>query len=79
MVVKRKPVPVKDKPKPEREIGLCGECVNCTPIWLHHTLTVKDRKPTMGECPYVTNRKVLLSEKGCFKWMKRDGTIQPIP
>lgn len=67
--MKKRP-PVRVKPKPKKDIGLCGECVNCTPIWLHHTLTVHGRRPTMGDCPFMPNRKVLLSERGCMKWEK---------
>ena len=67
MSYRRKP-PVRDRQEKERHIGLCGECAECTPYMAFHTLTVHGRKPTMGICPYVTGRKVLLSEKGCQHW-----------
>lgn len=67
MSYKSKPI-VRDKPKKEKYIGLCGECEHCTPYMAFHTLTVHGKKPTMGTCPYVLNRKVLLSEKGCQQW-----------
>ena len=55
----------------EKEVGLCGECERCEPVWLQHTLTVYGKRPTLGTCPLVTDRKVLLSEKGCSEWIKR--------
>ena len=63
------------------EIHLCGECVNCTPIYDFHTLTVKDRKPTMGTCPYWTSsRCVLLSQRACKKHYKeREQVTLPSP
>ena len=35
----------------EYEKHTCGECARCTPVTLFHTLTVKDRQPTLGRCP----------------------------
>jgi len=55
----------------EENIGKCGECVHCKPVSAFHTLTVKDRKPTLGVCPFVERRKVLLSEKGCREFTLR--------
>ena len=47
---------------------VCGECENCEPYMRWETLTVQDRKPTMGVCPHVKDRKVLLSEQACKKF-----------
>jgi heterodisulfide reductase subunit A-like polyferredoxin len=32
----------------EYEKHVCGECKRCTPVTKFNTLTVKDRKPTLG-------------------------------
>ena len=32
----------------EYEKHVCGECKRCTPVTTFNTLTVKDRKPTLG-------------------------------
>ena len=53
----------KDK---EYEKHVCGECKRCTPVTTFHTLTVKDRKPTLGRCPEYTYC-VLLSQRACPK------------
>ena len=53
----------KDK---EYEKHVCGECKRCTPITKFNTLTVKDRKPTLGRCPESTC-SVLLSQRACPK------------
>lgn len=42
----------------------CGECKRCTPVMTFHTLTVKDRKPTLGRCP-EEEFCVLLSQRAC--------------
>jgi len=52
----------------EEDFGVCGDCVWCSPIMKFHTLTVKDRKPTLGNCPFMERRRVLLSERGCGKF-----------
>lgn len=54
----------KDK---EYEKHVCGECKRCTPVTAFHTLTVKDRKPTLGRCP-EHKYCVLLSQQAeqCF-------------
>ena len=44
----------------------CGECKRCTPVTAFHTLTVKDRKPTLGRCP-EEKFCVLLSQRACAK------------
>lgn len=44
----------------------CGECKRCTPVTKFNTLTVKDRKPTLGRCPESTC-SVLLSQRACPK------------
>lgn len=51
----------KDK---EYEKHICGECKRCTPVTTFHTLTVKDRRPTLGRCPELTHC-VLLSQRAC--------------
>ena len=48
----------------EYEKHVCGECKRCTPVTAQHTLTVKDRKPTLGRCPECTCC-VLLSQRAC--------------
>lgn len=53
----------KDK---EYEKHVCGECKRCTPVTKFSTLTVKDRKPTLGRCPEQTCC-VLLSQRACPK------------
>ncbi len=53
----------KDK---EYEKHLCGECKRCIPVTTFHTLTVKDRNPTLGRCPEQTYC-VLLSQRACPK------------
>lgn len=53
----------KDK---EYEKHVCGECKRCTPVTTFHTLTVKDRKPTLGRCP-EEEFCVLLSQRACPK------------
>lgn len=41
----------------------CGDCRHVVPVYRHNTLTVKDKKPTLGECPFWTSsRSVLLSQ-----------------
>ena len=56
----------------EEDIGKCGDCSWCSPVTRFHTLTVKDRKPTLGNCPFMERRRVLLSEKGCIEYKLRD-------
>lgn len=53
----------KDK---EYEKHTCGECKRCTSVTTFHTLTVKDRLPTLGRCPEHTYC-VLLSQRACSK------------
>lgn len=50
----------------EYEKHVCGECKRCTPVTTSHTLTVKDRKPTLGRCP-EEEFCVLLSQRACQK------------
>lgn len=50
----------------EYEKHVCGECKRCTPVTKFSTLTVKDRKPTLGRCPESTC-SVLLSQRACPK------------
>ena len=42
----------------------CRECRHATPVDRFHTLDMQGR-PTLAECPFVRNRRVLLSEKAC--------------
>lgn len=51
----------------EYEKHTCGECRHCTPKTEFHTLTVKDRRPTLGRCPEY-KYSVLLSERACQKF-----------
>ena len=51
----------------EYEKHTCGECGRCTPETAFHTLTVKDRRPTLGRCPEFTHC-VLLSQRACPKF-----------
>lgn len=48
----------------EYEKHVCGECKRCTPVTAQHTLTVKDRTPTLGRCP-EEEFCVLLSQRAC--------------
>jgi len=48
----------------EYEKHVCGECKRCTPVKKFSTLTVKDRRPTLGRCPESTC-SVLLSQRAC--------------
>lgn len=50
------------------ERHVCGECAKCTPETAFHTLTVKDRKPTMGRCP-EEKYCVLLSQRACREFI----------
>jgi len=45
----------------------CGECACCTPVMKFHTLTIKDRQPTLGRCPEC-EFCVLLSQQACPKF-----------
>ena len=58
------------QPTTPKVINYCGTCKNCTPYYAQHTLTVKDKKPTMGKCPKIANRFVLLSERACSDYNK---------
>ncbi len=51
----------------EYEKHTCGECAHCTPVTAFHTLTVKDRQPTLGRCP-EEKFCVLLSQRACKKF-----------
>ncbi|MBR1449544.1 MAG: hypothetical protein IJ588_12465 [Prevotella sp.] len=45
----------------------CGECAHVTEVTDFHTLSVHDRLPTLGICPYWTeSRCVLLSQRACW-------------
>ena len=46
---------------------ICGECTRCTPVMKFHTLTIKDRQPTLGRCPEC-EFCVLLSQQACPKF-----------
>lgn len=58
------------QPNPKKqEPHVCGECANVTEVYDHHTLTVRDRKPTLGTCPFWKgSRCVLLSQKSCINF-----------
>ena len=53
----------------EYEKHVCRECGRCTPLTAFHTLTVKDRQPTLGRCPEFTHC-VLLSQRACPKFSR---------
>lgn len=44
-------------------VGRCGDCANAVPVTEFHTLALSGA-PTLASCPFVTNRRVLLTE-GC--------------
>ena len=52
----------------EYEKHVCRDCAHCTPVTAFHTLTVKDRQPTLGRCP-EEEYYVLLSQHACKKFM----------
>ena len=57
------------KDSKEYEKHVCRECARCTPVTTFHTLTVKDRQPTLGRCP-EEKYCVLLSQRACKKFME---------
>jgi hypothetical protein len=60
----------------EYEKHVCGECAHCTPVTAFHTLTVKDRKPTLGRCPEFTFCVLLSQQAGkCFSAKKSPGSV----
>lgn len=62
-------LPTREKPDAIRR---CGECGHCVPVTAFHTLTVHGGQPTLGVCPYVEERKVLLSEmRKCRFFVKK--------
>lgn len=64
------------KDSKEYENHVCGECANCTPVTAFHTLTVKNRKPTLGRCQ-EEEFCVLLSQQACkkFSTTKQPGSV----
>lgn len=48
----------------EKEMHTCGECRHAKPVYRFHTLSIGGR-PTLADCEYVRERRVLLSEKAC--------------
>ena len=56
------------KDSKDYEKHVCRECAHCTPKTESHTLTVKDRQPTLGRCP-EEKYCVLLSQRACKKFM----------
>ena len=55
--------------KKSKELHSCGECARCVPVMRFHTLSIVG-KPTLGECPLVRNRCVLLSESACDSFIE---------
>lgn len=54
----------------------CGECARCTPVMKFHTLTVKDRQPTLGRCPEFTYCVLLSQPAGrCFSATEPAGSM----
>lgn len=56
-----------------RLIFHCGECALCEPVTKFHTLSVTG-KPTLGKCPYIKDRCVLLSEQSCGYYKPKKDT-----
>ena len=56
------------KDNKDYEKHVCRECARCTPVTAFHTLTVKDRQPTLGRCP-EEKYCVLLSQLACKKFI----------
>lgn len=54
----------KERPADKYASRQCRECAYLSLIYDNHTLSLKG-KPTLGRCPYVTNRCVIVSEKAC--------------
>ena len=52
----------------------CRECRLCQPVMDFNTLTVKDKKPTLGRCPRE-EYCVLLSQRACKNYNKKDEAI----
>ncbi len=56
----------KEKAGERAVIHYCRECAHVTPVTDWHTLSVHDRQPTLGRCPYWTvSKSVLLSQRSC--------------
>lgn len=74
MVTRKKLPKVRDvsRHRDVKTVGLCGECSRVVPVLAFHTLTVHGGQPTLGVCEFVSNRCVLLSERGCDKFVKKD-------
>ena len=66
------------KKQQDNILTMCGDCEHCVPVTRFHTLTVKDKKPTLGTCPYWTlSRCVLLSQRGCKHYKERRQVTLP--
>ena len=53
------------KKKQKKETHLCGECANAKRVYEFHTLSVHGQQPTLADCPFMKNRRVILSELAC--------------
>ena len=77
----KRPSPTKRKPERKPWEGrCCRECGNVSEVTRFHTLSVKDRKPTLGKCPFYMGGKfcVLLSSPACKEHfvLRTDGNTE---
>lgn len=64
------------KKKVEDVIHVCRECAHVTEVTRFETLSVHERRPTLGTCPYWTqSRSVLLSQKSCRHFKNKPKNI----
>ena len=67
----------KRRKKPEQERSniieyYCRDCKNVKEVLDFSTLSIHERKPTLGQCPYWTkSRCVILSQKCCANFEAR--------
>jgi len=50
------------KKKTKTDVGYCGECFHAVHVTDFHTLALNGA-PTLARCPFVRNRRVLLTER----------------
>ena len=62
--------------KKVEEYPPCGLCGHCEYVMEPFNLLSLKGEPTLGKCPYVPNRCVLLSERGCRHFTIREGKAQ---
>ena len=54
--------------KRPKEIHYCKECDHCREVWKPHKLLSLKGEPTLGDCPFVKGRRVLLTERSCVNF-----------